>query len=338
MSIQLVKDLIQEPTSDTPRSYSASHPSSPSDRIVRTHFLSHVQSNGDQRHAAPIEHVNNSNTHGPRADSLYDRRSSVASDQTDHRHTPSFGSPRTHSSSSSSAGLQTYQTAQGPTYPSQEPPKVLHPPATAPTNPPPYSLGQRLSAHVQFGSPLTAPVPQPPPPRWPSEGQLVGHPPVYPYPDDRQAGIGRPLGHWSLTERSVEYGSVPPGRLEPPYAYPGHSSHYQFAPMGASSPAEFHRKRRGNLPKEATQKLKDWFNAHRDSPYPSEDEKTTLCKETGLTMNQVCSLDHGTRSIAFHLQCGDICYLHLINSCEWALPPFLSSFDSVPVSSTEFRG
>ncbi|KAF2085500.1 hypothetical protein K490DRAFT_9415, partial [Saccharata proteae CBS 121410] len=45
--------------------------------------------------------------------------------------------------------------------------------------------------------------------------------------------------------------------------------------------------RRGNLPKEATTVLKQWFEDHKDSPYPSEDEKTALCERTGLSLNQV---------------------------------------------------
>lgn len=50
----------------------------------------------------------------------------------------------------------------------------------------------------------------------------------------------------------------------------------------------FNRKRRGNLPKEATNLLKDWFNANRQSPYPSEDQKLELCRATALSLNQVC--------------------------------------------------
>jgi hypothetical protein len=49
----------------------------------------------------------------------------------------------------------------------------------------------------------------------------------------------------------------------------------------------FNRKRRGNLPKEATNLLKDWFSANRQSPYPTEDQKMELCNRTGLSLNQV---------------------------------------------------
>lgn len=57
-----------------------------------------------------------------------------------------------------------------------------------------------------------------------------------------------------------------------------------YGPAGTNSLA---RKRRGNLPKEATKILKDWFRQHHDSPYPSEDEKQELCRATGLQISQV---------------------------------------------------
>jgi hypothetical protein len=50
----------------------------------------------------------------------------------------------------------------------------------------------------------------------------------------------------------------------------------------------FNRKRRGNLPKEATNILKTWFHENRATPYPSEDQKVELSGLTGLSMNQVC--------------------------------------------------
>lgn len=50
------------------------------------------------------------------------------------------------------------------------------------------------------------------------------------------------------------------------------------------------RKRRGNLPKEATKIMKDWFHSHTDSPYPTEEEKQALCDRTKLQMSQVCFL------------------------------------------------
>lgn len=46
------------------------------------------------------------------------------------------------------------------------------------------------------------------------------------------------------------------------------------------------RKRRGNLPKETTDKLRAWFVAHLHHPYPTEDEKQDLMRRTGLQMSR----------------------------------------------------
>jgi len=47
------------------------------------------------------------------------------------------------------------------------------------------------------------------------------------------------------------------------------------------------KKRRGNLPKVATNVLKKWLFDHLFHPYPTEEEKTVLGQDTGLTMNQI---------------------------------------------------
>jgi hypothetical protein len=47
------------------------------------------------------------------------------------------------------------------------------------------------------------------------------------------------------------------------------------------------RKRRGNLPKETTDKLRDWFKRHLTHPYPTEDEKQDLMSQTGLQMSRL---------------------------------------------------
>lgn len=46
-------------------------------------------------------------------------------------------------------------------------------------------------------------------------------------------------------------------------------------------------KRRGNLPKAATNLLKKWIFDHLFHPYPTEEEKTTLSIQTGLSLNQI---------------------------------------------------
>ncbi|KAG6039293.1 hypothetical protein E4U41_003023 [Claviceps citrina] len=69
-----------------------------------------------------------------------------------------------------------------------------------------------------------------------------------------------------------------------------HASPYQdmgrYVDVGMGGDAK-QRKRRGNLPKETTDKLRAWFVAHLQHPYPTEDEKQDLMRQTGLQMNQI---------------------------------------------------
>ena len=47
------------------------------------------------------------------------------------------------------------------------------------------------------------------------------------------------------------------------------------------------KKRRMNFSAEAVETLKQWFAAHSSKPYPSEEEKIQLAKETGISVLQV---------------------------------------------------
>ncbi|KAF2181233.1 homeobox protein, partial [Zopfia rhizophila CBS 207.26] len=47
------------------------------------------------------------------------------------------------------------------------------------------------------------------------------------------------------------------------------------------------RKSREWIPKGAKDILATWFNAHRNFPYPTKDEKIYLCNQTGLSINKV---------------------------------------------------
>ncbi|KAE9367739.1 hypothetical protein N431DRAFT_296858, partial [Stipitochalara longipes BDJ] len=67
--------------------------------------------------------------------------------------------------------------------------------------------------------------------------------------------------------------------------YPGSSFPYGLERDDGNDSKQ--RKRRGNLPKETTDKLRAWFVAHLQHPYPTEDEKQELMRQTGLQMNQI---------------------------------------------------
>jgi hypothetical protein len=68
-------------------------------------------------------------------------------------------------------------------------------------------------------------------------------------------------------------------------AYPGSSFPYGLEGSDGGNDSK-QRKRRGNLPKETTDKLRKWFVAHLQHPYPTEDEKQELMRQTGLQMSK----------------------------------------------------
>ncbi|RYO74693.1 hypothetical protein DL766_004504 [Monosporascus sp. MC13-8B] len=73
-----------------------------------------------------------------------------------------------------------------------------------------------------------------------------------------------------------------------PLGHPYHDSYVRMGdPRNEMAGDSRQRRRRGNLPKETTDKLRSWFVAHVEHPYPSEDEKQELMRQTGLQMNQI---------------------------------------------------
>lgn len=70
-----------------------------------------------------------------------------------------------------------------------------------------------------------------------------------------------------------------------PYArqYGEYSRYGELGHMGSDTKQ---RKRRGNLPKETTDKLRKWFLDHLSHPYPTEDEKQELMRQTNLQMSK----------------------------------------------------
>jgi hypothetical protein len=105
------------------------------------------------------------------------------------------------------------------------------------------------------------------------------HPPAHGQPYERTQSH---TPYYAPPQTYMTHGAYNPH--VPPQAY----SNYTFQSALGVDQNSFNRKRRGNLPKEATAILKKWFADHRDSPYPTEDEKLDLCQRCGLTLNQVC--------------------------------------------------
>jgi hypothetical protein len=109
-------------------------------------------------------------------------------------------------------------------------------------------------------------------------GSAPYHPPSY-------QGYHHPSRAQSLSFGSLHYDRTP-------FSPSGYSSQYpeyvrvgELGAMGMSGDNK-QRKRRGNLPKETTDKLRAWFVAHLSHPYPTEDEKQDLMRQTGLQMSK----------------------------------------------------
>ncbi|KAI1062809.1 hypothetical protein LB507_005945 [Fusarium sp. FIESC RH6] len=174
------------------------------------------------------------------------------------------------------------------------------PRSTLPSLPPPRSL-ERESVLVNRGAvPAPAPVPVSVSVPAPKESYISSHQPmphsrtpisesgVSPY---RESSYGYPYHH-PTRYQSLSTGSAhsfdrtpfTPGAYNTPY-----QDFVRFGDMGPASLSgdNKQRKRRGNLPKETTDKLRAWFVAHLQHPYPTEDEKQDLMRQTGLQMNQI---------------------------------------------------
>lgn len=97
--------------------------------------------------------------------------------------------------------------------------------------------------------------------------------------------------HHPSRMQSLSVGAIHP-LDRTPFSAVGYGPHYQeymrFGELGMGMGGDNkQRKRRGNLPKETTDKLRAWFVAHLHHPYPTEDEKQELMRQTGLQMNQI---------------------------------------------------
>ncbi|CAG5116419.1 unnamed protein product [Candidula unifasciata] len=64
---------------------------------------------------------------------------------------------------------------------------------------------------------------------------------------------------------------------------------YGEAALGVASPQtnKTESKKHPSLPKEAVAMMMEWLRNHKDNPYPNDDEKAMLIKQTGLSINQI---------------------------------------------------
>ncbi|KAF4123213.1 hypothetical protein GMORB2_6763 [Geosmithia morbida] len=96
---------------------------------------------------------------------------------------------------------------------------------------------------------------------------------------------------YDRTPFSGSYAVAATAAAPPPgYAAVGGYGGYATADLGGypgTAREGKQRKRRGNLPKETTDKLRAWFMTHLSHPYPTEDEKQELMRVTKLQMNQI---------------------------------------------------
>ncbi|CAI2164851.1 11812_t:CDS:2 [Funneliformis geosporum] len=65
------------------------------------------------------------------------------------------------------------------------------------------------------------------------------------------------------------------------------NSIYTHQHQDSLEPTPKPKRRRGNLPKATTALLKDWLAMHRKHPYPTEEEKLGLSRQTKLSLQQI---------------------------------------------------
>ncbi|KAK2003415.1 homeobox domain-containing protein [Colletotrichum falcatum] len=124
----------------------------------------------------------------------------------------------------------------------------------------------------------------------PSMGMSGAPPMMEATPAYRPSGYAYGYHHPSRVQ-SLSLGAIHPFDRTP-FSSAGYGHYPEFMRIGELGAMGMHgdskqRKRRGNLPKETTDKLRAWFVAHLHHPYPTEDEKQELMRQTGLQMNQI---------------------------------------------------
>ena len=149
-------------------------------------------------------------------------------------------------------------------------------------------------------------LPPPPPPYYNQYNTLNGHTTSYDAAKEYSNGDAHCGDSYYTTPRlgTSQYHSSSSTYGSSSYSYqvsPSYSGHYSSQsgsqyqngyhwPVQFESedmPSQVPKKRRGNLPRDITDMLKQWFEEHLAHPYPTEEEKQMLCGRTGLAMTQV---------------------------------------------------
>ncbi|CAG8616828.1 23547_t:CDS:2, partial [Gigaspora margarita] len=101
------------------------------------------------------------------------------------------------------------------------------------------------------------------------------------------------------------------------------------------------KRRRGNLPKSTTALLKNWLAQHKKHPYPTEEEKSALAKETRLSLQQISNwFINARRRHLPHLLESDFVSgnsMNSRNSNEIDIYPYETSENSVDSASDNGR-
>ena len=100
------------------------------------------------------------------------------------------------------------------------------------------------------------------------------------------------------------YGGYPAPPLDMP-GYPGPNGQPLYIDNFQPPDGERRsKKRRGNLPKWQTDFMRAWYNDHVDNPYPNDEEKHMIVRETGLTLEQVSHIFHSSQAVYLPLSSG----------------------------------
>ncbi|KAG9232532.1 homeobox KN domain-containing protein [Amylocarpus encephaloides] len=173
--------------------------------------------------------------------------------------------------------------------------------------------GRSPSTTCEGHSPLISPANFERPtarPSWGLSMNMSGGRPDYPLDPSQQGLNGCPQSSTYISDPSPAYHQQPAmygshqssahsflgahnpllSHFRPPFPNTHHNGYSRNSYQSHVSKPGVNKKPRnrgGNLPKEATDKLKTWFVSHLQHPYPTETEKKTMVKEIGLKMIQI---------------------------------------------------